>query len=82
MRVGIAGYGVVGKTRHASIQKNTSFKVVGISEANPDAQRNIPSDIDVYNDYRDLIYKAELDIIFINLKNLTVFYIIFNDKFR
>ena len=50
MRVGIAGYGVVGKTRHASIQKNTSYKVVGISEANPVAQRNIPSDIDVYDD--------------------------------
>ena len=69
MRVGIAGYGVVGKTRHASIQKNTSYKVVGISEANPVAQRNIPSDIDVYDDYRDLISKAELDIIFISLPN-------------
>jgi glyceraldehyde-3-phosphate dehydrogenase/erythrose-4-phosphate dehydrogenase len=28
MRVGIAGYGVVGKTRHASISKNTSFQIV------------------------------------------------------
>jgi len=69
MRVGIAGYGVVGKTRYASIQKNTSYKVMAISEANSDAQRNIPSDIDVYDDYRDLISKAELDIIFISLPN-------------
>ena len=69
MRVGIAGYGVVGKTRHASIQKNTSYKVVAISEANSYAQKNIPSGIDIYDDYRDLIVRAELDIIFISLPN-------------
>jgi len=43
MRVGIAGYGVVGKTRHASILKNTPFKVVAISEKNQEAQKMIPS---------------------------------------
>ena len=69
MRVGIAGYGVVGKTRHASIKKNTSYKVVAISEANSEAQRNIPSDTEIYDDYRDLIHKAEIDIIFISLPN-------------
>jgi len=69
MRVGIAGYGVVGKTRHASIQKNTSYKVVAISEANPETQNDIPSGIDIFDDYRDLISKAELDIIFISLPN-------------
>jgi len=69
MKVGIAGYGVVGKTRHASIQKNTSYEVVAISEANSAAQENIPSGIDIYHDYRDLISKAELDIIFISLPN-------------
>ena len=69
MRVGIAGYGVVGKTRHASIKKNTSYEVVAISEANSQAQRNIPSNIDIYHDYHDLIFKADLDIIFISLPN-------------
>jgi len=69
MRVGIAGYGVVGKTRHASIQKNTSYKVVAISEANSLVQKDIPSDIDIFDDFRDLIAQAELDIIFISLPN-------------
>tara|TARA_Y100000741_G_scaffold2269_1_gene1891 strand:+ start:1955 stop:2977 length:1023 start_codon:yes stop_codon:yes gene_type:complete len=69
MKVGIAGYGVVGKTRHASIQKNTPYKVIAISEANPQAQKNIPPEIDIFDDYRDLISKAELDIIFISLPN-------------
>lgn len=69
MRVWIAGYGVVGKTRHASIKKNTSYKVVAISEVNPQAYKDISSDIDIFKDYRDLIDKAELDIIFISLPN-------------
>ena len=69
MRVGIAGYGVVGKTRHASIKKNTSYEVVAISEVSSEAQKNISSDIDIYHDYHDLIYKADLDIIFISLPN-------------
>ena len=69
MRVGIAGYGVVGKTRHASIQKNTSYKVVAISEANSLVQKDIPSDIDIFDDFRDLIAQTELDIIFISLPN-------------
>ncbi len=69
MRVGIAGYGVVGKTRYASIQKNTSYEVVAISEVNSDAQKNIPCDIDIYDDYRELILMADLDIIFISLPN-------------
>ena len=69
MRVGIAGYGVVGKTRHASIQKNTAYKVVAISEANSLVQKDIPSDIDIFDDFRDLIAQAELDIIFISLPN-------------
>ena len=34
MKVGIAGYGVVGKTRHSSILKNTDYQVVAISEKN------------------------------------------------
>ena len=52
MRVGIAGYGVVGKTRHASIQKNTAYKVVAISEANSLVQKDIPSDIDIFDDFQ------------------------------
>ena len=69
MRVGIAGYGVVGKTRHASIQKNTSYKVVAISEINQETQKDIPAGLDIFDDYHDLISQAELDIIFISLPN-------------
>ena len=67
MRVGIAGYGVVGKKRYSSIIKNTSFKVTDISELNPNARDEIPDGINVFNNYQDPILKADLDIIFISL---------------
>jgi predicted dehydrogenase len=69
MKVGIAGYGVVGKTRHASILKNTPLKVNAISEASPQAQKDIPNDCDIYNTYQELIEKAEIEIVFISLPN-------------
>jgi predicted dehydrogenase len=69
MRVGIAGYGVVGKTRHSSIIKNTPFKVTSISETSFQAQKDIPENLDIYNSYQELIDKADIDIIFISLPN-------------
>ena len=69
MKVGIAGYGVVGKTRHASILRNTPLKVNAISEASPQAQKDIPNDCDIYNTYQELIEKAEIEIVFISLPN-------------
>jgi predicted dehydrogenase len=69
MRVGIAGYGVVGKTRHASISKNTSFQIVAVSESNKEAQKNIPAEVEIFDSYKDLISDADIDIIFISLPN-------------
>ena len=69
MRVGIAGYGVVGKTRHISIEKNTSFQIIAVSESNAETQKDIPAGIEIFDTYQDLIAGAELDIIFISLPN-------------
>ena len=69
MRVGIAGYGVVGKTRHLSIEKNTTFKVTAVSEKNNEALNSIPSNISIYDDYKSLIADSDIDIIFISLPN-------------
>ena len=69
MRVGIAGYGVVGKKRYSSIVKNSSFKVTDISELNSIARKEIPKGINIFDNYQDLILQADLDIIFISLPN-------------
>jgi predicted dehydrogenase len=69
MRVGIAGYGVVGKTRHRSIDSNTTYQVSAISDSNQEARQSIPAGPEVYNDYQSLIANAEIDVIFISLPN-------------
>ena len=69
MKVGIAGYGVVGKTRHKSILENTDFEVTALSESNPTAQKAIPDGIKVFDNYQTLISKGNIDIIFISLPN-------------
>ena len=69
MRVGIVGYGVVGKTRFHSIVKNTSYKVTAISENNSIARKDIPKNIDVFEDYQSLIEQSNVDIVFISLPN-------------
>ena len=69
MRVGIAGYGVVGKTRHLSIESNTSYQITAISESSEEARKFIPAGIKIYNDYKSLIASADIDVIFISLPN-------------
>ena len=69
MRVGIVGFGVVGKKRFKSIRANTSFKIVAISDSNKVAKDSIPSSIGIFTDFKDLISKAAIDIIFISLPN-------------
>ena len=69
MKVGIVGYGVVGKTRFHSIVKNTPYKVTAISENNSIARKDIPKNIDVFEDYQSLIEQSNVDIVFISLPN-------------
>ena len=69
MRVGIVGFGVVGKKRFKSIKANTSYKIVAISDSNKVAKDSIPSSIEIFTDFKDLISKAAIDIIFISLPN-------------
>ena len=69
MKVGIAGYGVVGKTRHRSIESNTSYQITAISESSEEARKFIPAGIKIYNDYKSLIASADIDVIFISLPN-------------
>ena len=63
MRVGIVGFGVVGKKRFQSIANNTSYKISAISESNQLVHGSIPADIQIFADFKDLIDKAKIDII-------------------
>jgi len=69
MKVGIIGYGVVGKTRFNSILNNTSFEITSISETSPIARLDIPKNVNVFEDYQSLIEGSDVDIVFISLPN-------------
>jgi len=69
MKVGIIGFGVVGKKRYTSILENTSYTVTAISENNSLARNDIPESIEIFEDYQLLIDSAEIDIVFISLPN-------------
>ena len=47
MKVGIIGFGVVGKKRYASILENTSYTIDAISENNSLARKDIPENIEI-----------------------------------
>ena len=69
LRVGIAGYGIVGKTRHRVLGQHDAFEVVAVSDItfkeNPTALENI----NAYSDYKELIDAEDLDVLFVSLPN-------------
>lgn len=67
-KVGIAGYGVVGKKRHTAIKKISDFEVVSLSDKNFKDKTKL-SEFKCYSDFRDLIDFEEIDVIFISLPN-------------
>lgn len=68
LKVGIAGYGVVGKRRHQFINEHPDLMVTAVCEQTfPSGYAGLPG-INCYTNYKELL-KEELDIIFICLTN-------------
>ena len=67
-KVGIVGYGVVGKRRHISLNKIPDFEVTSVSDINFNSE-NKPHNLNCYYDFRDLIDNEELDVLLISLPN-------------
>ena len=67
LKVGIAGYGVVGKKRKKILENIPGVKIVAISDKNPN-NKIISKKINFFNDYKKL-FNEDLDILFISLPN-------------
>ena len=67
-KVGIVGYGVVGKRRHDAIKKVSDFQVIALSDINFDKNNKL-SGLNCYSDFKDLIKNENLDVLFISLPN-------------
>ena len=69
LRVGIAGYGVVGPRRRPFIDSHPRLKTVGISDQRFGRTGTFPDGVRFYADYRDLIAQEPLDVLFVSLPN-------------
>ena len=68
LKVGIAGYGIVGKKRHIFINENINAKVVAICDQNFKQDSVLENNIKSFTNYKDLL-NEDLDILFVCLPN-------------
>ena len=69
LKVAIAGYGVVGKRRHFFINSHKNMIVTALCEKNFKNKTPNINGINCYTNYKDLLSKEDLDVIFICLTN-------------
>ena len=67
-KVGIAGYGVVGKRRRELIDANPSLKTVSVSDIKFKKSSEMPDGVKSFPDYKYLL-EQDLDILFVSLPN-------------
>lgn len=68
LKVGIAGYGVVGKRRRTFIDLNPNLITVAVSDIMFSGDDVFPDSVAYFNDYEKL-FKQQLDILFVSLPN-------------
>ena len=67
-KVGIVGYGVVGKRRHNALKNIVDFKVTALSDINFNTGNELP-DLKCYSNFKELIKNEDIDVLFISLPN-------------
>ena len=67
-KVGIVGYGVVGKRRHNALKNIVDFKVTALSDINFNTRNELP-DLKCYSNFKELIKNEDIDVLFISLPN-------------
>ena len=68
LKVGIAGYGIVGKRRHACIDRNLGFELVGVCDRSFNGSESLSNGINCYSNYSDLL-KQDIDVLVVCLTN-------------
>mgnify|MGYP001233983633 CR=1 FL=1 len=68
LKVGIAGFGIVGKRRKACIDINPYAEVIAVCDQNNDQMNDLSGNVKVLHDYSQLL-KEELDIVFVCMPN-------------
>jgi len=68
IKIGIAGYGIVGAKRQACIEKHKDVEIVAICDRNKSVAKSLNKNIKFYKSYKNLL-KEKLDCIFVCMPN-------------
>lgn len=68
MKVGIAGYGIVGKRRRACVDRNPNLKLVAVCDRNFERTGTFDDGVRYYPDYQSLLAE-DLDVLVVCLTN-------------
>jgi predicted dehydrogenase len=68
LKVGIAGYGIVGKRRHECIDRNPSFDLIGVCDRSFNGSGILSDGVSYHSDYNNLL-KQGLDVLVVCLTN-------------
>tara|TARA_R110000868_G_scaffold155691_6_gene382190 strand:- start:61503 stop:62540 length:1038 start_codon:yes stop_codon:yes gene_type:complete len=69
LKVGIAGYGIVGKRRRFFIDENSSLETVAVCDRTFTEDGTFSDGVRFYQNYKELLHNEELDILFVCLTN-------------
>jgi predicted dehydrogenase len=69
LRIGIAGYGVVGKRRHKNIDLHPFLKVTSVCDRDESNFFDLAPKINKYQHYKEMLESEELDAIFVCMTN-------------
>jgi predicted dehydrogenase len=67
-KVGIAGYGIVGKRRRACVDRNSNMELVAVCDRTFSGDGSFSDGVKFYQDYKNLL-KEDLDILIVCLTN-------------
>lgn len=68
LKVGIAGYGIVGKRRHVCVDRNPHMRIVAVCDQTFDGEGTLPDGIRYHQNYRRLLAE-DLDVLFVCVTN-------------
>jgi len=69
LKVGIIGYGVVGKKRHSILKKYKQLNVIAASDVNDQSLLGLSNNVQTFNDYKKLINESNCNVVFISVPN-------------
>jgi predicted dehydrogenase len=68
LKVGIAGFGIVGKRRHACVGRHPAMRVVAVCDRTFQGEGELPDGVRYFRDYRQLLGQ-DLDVLLVCLTN-------------